>query len=110
MWLYVWPFPSTVLDETVALSSQLMQQTIFLAPRSMTTFTIFLMNEFLLKKILSRVLNGDQVVWDVDRSLIGVLPLGSSKKLGIVFTEEVEHTEPGHVVEEDVLNNQKNTH
>ena len=68
------------------------------------------MFEFLLKKILSRVLNGDQVVWDVDRSLIGVLPLGSSKKLGIVFTEEVEHTEPGHVVEEDVLNNQKNIH
>ena len=73
-------------------------------------FISFLMIEYLLKKILSRVLDGDQVVWDIDRSLIGVLPLRSSKKLGIVLTEEVEHTEPGHVVEEDVLNNQKNTH
>ena len=68
-------------------------------------FIIFLMIEFLLKKILSRVLNGDQVVWDVDRSLIGVLPLRTGEKLDVVLTKEVEHTEPWHVVEEDVLNN-----
>ena len=63
------------------------------------------MIEYLLKKILSRVLDGDQVVLDVDRSLIGVLPLRLSKKLDVVLTEEVEHTESWHVVEEDVLNN-----
>ena len=66
-------------------------------------FISFLM--YLLKKILSRVLNGDQVVWDVDRSLIGVLPLRTGEKLDVILTKEVEHTEPWHVVEEDVLNN-----
>ena len=44
---------------------------------------------------LSWVLDGDQVVRNVDGSLIGLLPLSASKKLCIVLTEEVEHTEPG---------------
>ena len=61
------------------------------------------MIEYLLKKILSRVLDGDQVVWDVDGSLIGILPLSPGQKLCIVLTEEVKHAEPGHVVEQNVL-------
>ena len=52
---------------------------------------------------LSWVLDGDQVVWDVDGSLIGILPLSPGQKLGIVLTEEVKHAEPGHVVEQNVL-------
>ena len=52
---------------------------------------------------LSWVLNGDQVVWNVDGSLIGILPLSPGQKLCIVLTEEVEHAEPGHVVEQNVL-------
>ena len=52
---------------------------------------------------LSWVLDGDQVVWNVDGSLIGILPLSPGQKLGIVLTEEVKHAEPGHVVEQNVL-------
>ena len=52
---------------------------------------------------LSWVLDGDQVVWNVDGSLIGILPLSPGQKLCIVLTEEVEHAEPGHVVEQNVL-------
>ena len=52
---------------------------------------------------LSWVLDGDQVVRNVDGSLIGLLPLSASKKLCIVLTEEVEHAEPGHIVEQNVL-------
>ena len=52
---------------------------------------------------LSWVLDGDQAVWNVDGSLIGILPLSPGQKLGIVLTEEVKHAEPGHVVEQNVL-------
>ena len=52
---------------------------------------------------LSWILDGDQGVRNVDGSLIGILPLSASQKLYIVLTEEVEHAEPGHVVEQNVL-------
>ena len=52
---------------------------------------------------LSWILDGDQGVRNVDGSLIGILPLSASQKLYIVLTEEVEHAEPGHIVEQNVL-------
>ena len=57
----------------------------------------------LLCRSLSWVLDGDQVVWNVDGSLIGILPLSPGQKLCIVLTEEVKHAEPGHVVEQNIL-------
>ena len=58
---------------------------------------------------LSRVLDGDQVVGDVDRGLGGVLPLRAVEELGVILTKQVKHTESWHIVEQDVLKKQKGT-